>query len=194
MCLFLQYADWCTHISLTLSENQELFWDTAMRMTRSIESWSLKWRRHSIKNRQKYNAYRCDVLKRKVKWESSLKHKNGCKAHLGVMLVEISETLCWWFSYSVQAPLTFLMCFVVGGGGVFDNTGVWTQASHFLGKCSTTWAIPHDFVALVCFSGRVLLLPGARLGHDPLTSASHVTGITDVHYHAMSLICFPDWT
>jgi hypothetical protein len=104
MCLFLQYADWCTHISLTLSENQELFWDTAMRMTRSIESWSLKWRRHSIKNRQKYNAYRCDVLKRKVKWESSLKHKNGCKAHLGVMLVEISETLCWWFSYSVQAP------------------------------------------------------------------------------------------
>jgi hypothetical protein len=69
-----------------------------------------------------------------------------------------------------------------------NGTGVWTQASHLLGRHSTTWVTTP---ALFCFSyflARVSYsCPGPAWDFSPPTYASHVAEITAVSHHACLL-------
>jgi hypothetical protein len=57
------------------------------------------------------------------------------------------------------------------------------RALHLVSKHSTTWAVPLVFFALVCFSDRISLLPGAVLSYDPPVSASCIFVIADMCHH-----------
>jgi hypothetical protein len=48
-----------------------------------------------------------------------------------------------------------------------DNTGVWIHGLTLLGRCSTTWATPPVFFALVIFEIRSHIYAWAGLDHDP---------------------------
>jgi hypothetical protein len=63
------------------------------------------------------------------------------------------------------------------------------RALHFLGRCSTTWAMHPALFVLGIFQIGSCIYAWASLDCDPPTYPSHVAGMTGAHNHAQVCIC-----
>jgi hypothetical protein len=81
----------------------------------------------------------------------------------------------WYSARATKCLYCLFVCFVC-------HTRIWKlRALHLLGRCSTTWAMPQPFFALVIFLiGSHVFYPWSDLDCDPPTSSSSITGVIGV--------------